>query len=250
MNEQANPVNCIEDMIRIYILFFLIFLLSCEKEKEGYAEPFVPNPPAPPSPVTVNTWLALGDSYTIGQGVPESDRYPAQTVSKLKEAGIKIDTLRYIATTGWTSNDLLNAIADRKPVNHTIVSLLIGVNDQYQGIDSGVYRKRFREALGKAISLANGKKENVFVLSIPDYSVTPYSQFADTTRIRKELDAFNIINKEETAKFGCPYLDITPSTRLGRTQRELIATDGLHPSGIEYLKWSKELAALIERVLK
>jgi lysophospholipase L1-like esterase len=250
INEQAKLLNCIEDMIRICFLSLFIFLQSCEKEMDGYAEPFVPNPPSPPPPVTINTWLALGDSYTIGQGVPETDRYPAQTVTKLKEAGIKIDTLRYIATTGWTTNDLLNAIAERKPVNHTIVSLLIGVNDQYQGVDSGVYRRRFREALGKAISLANGKKENVFVLSIPDYSVTPYSQFADTNRIRKELDAFNMINKEETAQFGCPYLDITPSTRLGRTQRDLIAADGLHPSGIEYFKWAKELANLIERALK
>ncbi|MFN6374135.1 MAG: SGNH/GDSL hydrolase family protein [Chitinophagia bacterium] len=237
-------------MIRSISLVLLIFLLSCEKDEQILSEPFVPNPPAPPTPVTINTWLALGDSYTIGQGVPQSDRYPAQTVAKLKESGIKIDTLRYIATTGWTTNDLMNAIAERKPVNHTVVSLLIGVNDQYQGVDSSVYRKRFRDALGKAISLANGKKENVIVISIPDYSVTPYSQFADTVRIRKELDAFNMINKEETALYGCPYLDITPSTRLGRTQRELIAADGLHPSGMEYLKWAKDLSPMLERILK
>jgi lysophospholipase L1-like esterase len=248
-NEQANLLKCIEGMIRSCLLSLLILLLSCDKELEPYVEPVVPNPPSPP-PVAVNSWLALGDSYTIGQGVTEKDRYPAQTITKLNEAGIKIDTLRYIATTGWTTNDLLNAITERKPFHHTIVSLLIGVNDQYQGVDSGAYRKRFREALGKAISLANGKKENVFVLSIPDYSVTPYSQFADTARIRRELDAFNMINREETAQFGCPYLDITTSTRLGRTQRELIAADGLHLSGIEYWKWAKELAPLMEKVLK
>lgn len=249
-NEQAISFICIDKMIRLFMISSLALLLSCNKEKDPYSEPFVPIPPAPSTPAIVNTWLALGDSYTIGQGVLETDRYPAQTLTKLKENGIRIDTLRYIARTGWTTNDLLNAIAETKPANHTIVSLLIGVNDQYQGVDSGIYRKRFREALGKAISLAKGKKENVIVISIPDYSVTPYSQFADTARIRKELDAFNVINKEETAMYGCHYLDITPSTRLGRTQRELIAADGLHPSGIEYLKWAKDLASLMERILK
>lgn len=237
-------------MIRICILSLLVFLVSCEKGKDGYAEPIAPNPPSPPPPVTINTWLALGDSYTIGQGVQEADRYPAQTVTRLRENGVKIDTLRYIATSGWSTQELLNAMAERKPYNHTIVSLLIGVNDQYRGIDSGVYRKNFREALGKAIGLANGKKENVFVISIPDYSITPYSQFNDTIKIRKELEAFNSINKEETSKYGCPYLDITPSSRMGRTQPELIAADGLHFSAMEYFKWARDLAPMIERVLK
>lgn len=237
-------------MIRSIVIVLLIFLLSCDKDAFIPSETPLPNPPLIVKPPVINTWLALGDSYTIGQGVQEADRYPAQTVTRLRENGILIDTLRYIATTGWTTQELLNAIAERKPVNHTIVSLLIGVNDQYRGIDSGIYRKNFRQALGKAISLANGKKENVFVISIPDYRVTPYSQFNDTVKIRKEIDYFNAINKEETAVYGCPYLDITPSSRMGKTQPELIAGDGLHFSGIEYWKWARDLAPLIERTLK
>ena len=237
-------------MIRCFTIIGLIFLLACKRNNDIVPAPPLPNPPFVTKPAVINTWLALGDSYTIGQGVLEADRYPAQTVTRLRENNIMIDTLRYIATTGWSTQDLLNGIAERKPFNHTIVSLLIGVNDQYRGIDSGVYRKNFREALGKAISLANGKKENVFVISIPDYSITPYSRFNDTTKIRKELETFNAINQEETSKFGCPYLDITPSSRMGRTQPELIAADGLHFSGIEYWKWARDLAPLIERVLK
>lgn len=237
-------------MLRCFVIIGLIFLMGCKKNKVILSEPPLPNPPIIVKPPVINTWLALGDSYTIGQGVIEADRYPAQTVTRLRENGIMIDTLRYIATSGWSTQELLNAIAERKPYNHTIVSLLIGVNDQYRGIDSGVYRKNFREALGKAIGLASGKKENVFVISIPDYSITPYSQFNDTVKIRKELEAFNAINREETSKYGCPYLDITSSSRMGRTQPELIAADGLHFSGIEYWKWARDLAPMIERVLK
>lgn len=237
-------------MLRGFIIIGLICLTACKKDNSFLFQPVLINPSVTIKPPVIHTWLALGDSYTIGQSVQEADRYPAQTVTRLKENGIMIDTLRYIATSGWSTQELLNALSERKPYNHTIVSLLIGVNDQYRGIDSGVYRKNFREALGKAIYLANGKKQHVFVISIPDYSITPYCQFNDTTKIRKELEAFNAINKDETSKYGCPYLDITPSSRMGRTHPELIAADGLHFSGIEYWKWARDLAPLIENVLK
>ena len=196
-----------------------------------------------------NTWLALGDSYTIGQGVAASERYPAQTVEFLIQKGISVSALDYIATTGWTTMDLQNAINSRKPENHTIVSLLIGVNDQYQKRDTTGYRQRFAGLLGNAISLANGKKENVFVLSIPDYSVTPYAITSDTARMRLEIDWFNQINKQVTATFGCPYLDITGFTREGRTNRDLISGDGLHPSGIDYKRWAEQLSIMIQKVL-
>lgn len=248
MTEPTDSFNCIIDMSRLLTILVLVNLYSCKKQENDKS--IISNPNPPPANATAFSWLALGDSYTIGQGVIEEERYPAQTIEALKGVGIKIDTLRYIATSGWTTRALLNAIAERKPNNHTIVSLLIGVNDQNGGVDSGTYRKNFREALGKSISLANGKKENVFVLSIPDYSVTPYIEFADTAGIRKQLDAFNIINKEETAAFGCPYIDITPSTRLARTQRDLLCFDGLHPSRIEYFKWARELTPMIEKALK
>ncbi len=227
----------------------MIFLqaLGCKKNESLEARPaptpFVPGFAAPA------TWLALGDSYTIGQGVAASERFPAQTVEFLVQKNISISALDYIATTGWTTTDLQNAINNKKPENHTIVSLLIGVNDQYQKRDTTGYRQRFAGLLGNAIALANGKKENVFVLSIPDYSVTPYAITSDTARMRLEIDWFNQINKQVTANYGCPYLDITGFTREGRTNRDLISGDGLHPSGIDYKRWAEQLSVMIQKVL-
>ncbi|HPH33608.1 MAG TPA: GDSL-type esterase/lipase family protein, partial [Chitinophagaceae bacterium] len=131
-----------------------------------------------------------------------------------------------------------------------VVSLLIGVNDQYQTHDTTGYRLRFTGLLEKSIQQARGKKENVFVLSIPDYSVTPFAQYSDTTRIRQEIDWFNAINRQVTAQFQCAYLDITPSTREALYDRTLLASDGLHPSKIEYRKWAVRLLPLVQAVVR
>lgn len=218
-------------------------LIACTKKQS----PFYVQPPAGGP---VKTWLALGDSYTIGQSVTASERFPAQTANILKQSGINIGTPDYIATTGWTTDNLSAAIAQQNPPKHDVVSLLIGVNDQYQRHDTTGYRQRFTSLLTKAIQLANGKKENVFVLSIPDYSVTPFAAGSDTVQIRKEIDWFNAINKDVTILYKCPYLDITPSTREGRTNRSLIAGDGLHPSGLEYKRWADRLAPMMLPVLQ
>ncbi len=231
----------------MFLMMMLLQALACKKNENPAVEP-APTPVVPGFAVP-NTWLALGDSYTIGQGVAASERFPAQTVEFLVQKGISVSALDYIATTGWTTTDLQNAINNKKPENHTIVSLLIGVNDQYQKRDSTGYRQRFAGLLGNAIALANGKKENVFVLSIPDYSVTPYASTSDTARMRIEIDWFNQINKSVTATYGCPYLDITGFTRQGRTNRDLIAGDGLHPSGIDYKRWAEQLSIMIQKVL-
>ncbi len=197
------------------------------------------------------TWLALGDSYTIGQSVNEVERYPAQTVSLLKNNNLSVKTLQYIATTGWTTLNLLDAIASQNPTGpFDIVTLLIGVNDQYQHFDTGGYRLHFTQCLQNAIALAGNKKDHVFVLSIPDYSVTPFSQNSDTAQIRKGIDEFNAINKEITLSFNISYTDITPFTREAKNDASLIANDGLHPSGKEYAKWAAVLAPEIEKVLK
>jgi lysophospholipase L1-like esterase len=197
------------------------------------------------------TWLALGDSYTIGQSVNEAERYPAQTVSLLKNDNLSIKTLQYIATTGWTTLNLLDAIASQNPTGpFDIVTLLIGVNDQYQHFDTGGYMLHFTQCLQNAIALAGNKKDHVFVLSIPDYSVTPFAQNSDTAQIRKEIDEFNAINKEITLSFNISYTDITPFTREAKNDASLIANDGLHPSGKEYAKWAAVLAPEIEKVLK
>lgn len=230
------------------LMMVLMQALACKKN-ESQVTALAPTPIASGFSQP-KTWLALGDSYTIGQGVAASERFPAQTIEFLVQKDISISALNYIATTGWTTNDLQNAINNKKPENHTIVSLLIGVNDQYQKRDTTGYRQRFAGLLGNAIALANGKKENVFVLSIPDYSVTPFASTSDTSRIRIEIDWFNQINKQVTANYGCPYLDITGFTREGRTNRDLISMDGLHPSGIDYKRWAAQLSIMIQKVLK
>lgn len=196
------------------------------------------------------SWLALGDSYTIGQSVPAVERFPTQTAALLRQAGVSIGTPDYIASTGWTTGNLANAIAAQKPATHDVVTLLIGVNDQYQTHDTTGYRQRFSSLLATAIQLARGKKDHVFVLSIPDYSVTPFAAGSDTAQIRRELDWFNTINKNVTDANGVAYLDITPSTREAATNPALLAGDGLHPSGLEYGKWADRLVGLMLPVLK
>ena len=196
-------------------------------------------------------YLALGDSYTIGQSVLANERFPAQTVGLLKQQGIKISNPTYIAQTGWTTTNLQNAIASQSPSpTYDVVSLLIGVNDQYQHLDTGGYAIRFTQLLEKAIQLANGKKTNVFVLSIPDYSVTPFVAAADKPRVRMEIDWFNAINKRITMAYNVGYTDITPSTREAENNPSLIASDGLHPSGLEYKKWAEMLASKMKAVLQ
>ena len=232
-------------MKSIIALLLCTFLLACNKYKptsNQYVAPVATSP--------VKKWLALGDSYTIGQGVTIAESFPAQTANLLKIAAINIGLPDYIASTGFTTNNLDAAIQTQNPGRYDVVSLLIGVNDQYQRQDTAGYRQRFTGLLTKAIELANGKNTHVFVLSIPDYSVTPFAAGYDTAQIRKEIDWFNAINKNVTAQFNCPYLDITPSTREAATDRSLIAGDGLHPSGLEYSRWANRLVPMMLPVLR
>ena len=197
------------------------------------------------------SFLALGDSYTIGQSVSDPERFPAQTVSFLRSYGIIIKDPQYIATTGWTTGNLATAIQSQNPVGpYSVVTLLIGVNDEYQTHDTTGYRQRFRSLLLKSVELAGNSRNHVFVLSIPDYSVTPFAMGHDTATIRKEIDWFNDINRQVTAQEQCHYLDITPSTRLALNDPSLIAFDGLHPSGKEYGIWASMLAPMMNPVLK
>lgn len=199
---------------------------------------------------TAKTYLALGDSYTIGQSVSENERFPAQTVALLNQQGIKMAAPVYIATTGWTTVNLQSAIASRNPSTADVVSLLIGVNDQYQGMDTSGYAVRFSQLLNKAVELAKGKRSNVFVLSIPDYSVTPFVSPDQKQLVSIQIDWFNAINKRITLANGISYSDITPSSREAATNPALIASDNLHPSGLEYKKWAEMLVPKIKTVLQ
>ncbi len=229
----------------LFAIISMLHVVACVKKQEPASTTIPGQPPAP-----IYTWLALGDSYTIGQGVAANERFPSQTAALLLQQGMQIQSPTYIATTGWTSTNLQSAINTTNPNKHSIVSLLIGVNDQYQQRDTIGYRQRFTTLLEKAIELANGKKQNVIVVSIPDYSVAPFAASYDTAQIRKEIDWFNNINYNVTMQHNCPYLNITPSTREGRTNRSLIAADGLHPSGLEYKRWAEKLVPMVAQALK
>lgn len=195
------------------------------------------------------TYLALGDSYTIGQSVGETERFPAQAVAQLRTSYINIGNPQYIATTGWTTIDLANAIAQQQPpAPFGVVTLLIGVNDQYQHMDTGGYRVRFAQLLQTAVALAGNRKSRVFVLSIPDYSVTPFG--GGSQRIHDEIDEFNAINQEITLSSGVAYVNITDISRLAANDPTLIAGDGLHPSGKQYKLWVDALVPVMTKALK
>jgi lysophospholipase L1-like esterase len=191
-------------------------------------------------------YLALGDSYTIGESVNEDERWPVQLVDSLAVRSIIVDKPTIIATTGWRTDNLKNAIdiAALKP-GYDLVSLLIGVNNQYQGRSLDEYAPEFEDLLKTAIRLANNKRENVFVVSIPDYGFTPFGK-EKQPQISRELDEFNTVNKQITGKYGVMYIDITPISRNGLSDPALVAQDGLHPSGKQYALWVNRIAEKVK----
>jgi len=193
-------------------------------------------------------FLALGDSYTIGESVAENERWPVQLTRRLNELGQKIDPPGIIATTGWRCDQLKQAVLDAKLSNEWgMVSLLIGVNNQYQGRSAESYAPEFEELLSMSVRLAGGNKENVFVVSIPDYGYTPFGK-PKQAEITKAIDAFNEVNRTITAKMGIKYVEITDLTREGLAKPEYVAGDGLHPSGAMYALWVERiLIALTQR---
>ena len=197
------------------------------------------------------TYLALGDSYTIGEQVPMAENFPHQTVALLKNAHIEVAAPVIIATTGWTTDELAQAIREHSlQETFSFVTLLIGVNNQYRGRDVTNYKTEFVQLLDQAIQFANGKNEHVFVLSIPDWGVTPFAEGKDRNQIAQEIDAYNTANKTITEGHNCHYIEITESTREHGNKKEYLAEDGLHPSGEEYAIWAGRLAPIIEKVLK
>lgn len=198
--------------------------------------------------------LTLGDSYTIGEGVPLYENFPYQTLQLLRKAGKTFSAPEIIARTGWTTDELQDAMASASLLpSYDFVTLLIGVNNQYRGRDLSEYQIQFGELLQKSISLAGDRRDRVFVLSIPDWGVTPFAHalFAETgkdpkgrdkTQIAREIDAFNTNAHQIAQAHGITFIDITTHTReTGAT----FAPDGLHPSGAEYQYWANQLAVRI-----
>lgn len=196
------------------------------------------------------TYLALGDSYTIGEQVPLHENFPHQTVELLRKEKLVVAEPIIVATTGWTTDELAQAIAEREiKSTFSFVTLLIGVNNQYRGRSVDNYKEEYTKLLEQAIAFANGHTSHVFVLSIPDWGVTPFAEGRDRKQIAKEIDAYNAAKKKITEAYKCHYLDITASTRANGTNAQYLAEDGLHPSGKEYRIWAELLAPVIAKEL-
>ena len=193
-------------------------------------------------------FLALGDSYTIGESVEADQRWPMQLAAALRERGVRIADPEIIARTGWTTADLLRAIDMKGELgDHDLVSLLIGVNDQFQGLSIDGYRERFRELLAVAVEAAGGKPERVIVLSIPDWSYTPYAETIERPDVSAEIDVFNAVAREESEEAVVHFFNIAPMTRPMVYDAELFADDGLHPSATMYAMW---VDAILPEVLE
>ena len=183
-------------------------------------------------------FLALGDSYTIGESVPVDACWPVQLAARLRAEGLPVDVPLIVARTGWTTAELQGGITQAGiQGTYDLVSLLIGVNNQYRGGSQDVYRQEFRDLLALAIQFTGGDPGRVIVLSIPDWGVSPFAQARDQLKIAAEIDAFNAINRKVTAEAGVAYIDVTPVSRQASGTPALIAEDGLHPSGQMYAAW-------------
>jgi lysophospholipase L1-like esterase len=195
-------------------------------------------------------YLALGDSYTIGESADDPERWPNQLADLLSQAGYATD-VTIIAGTGWTTDELWDAIQAREiSPPYDLVSLLIGVNNQYRGRDIEEYREQFVFLLNKSIEYAGGDANRIIVLSIPDWGVTPFAGDRDAKQIAQEIDQFNFVNREETENAGGHYIDITPISRQAVNDPVLIAGDGLHPSGKMYARWAELALPVVLDILK
>ena len=223
--------------------FSLILIFSCTKDKSSFQ--------MTDQTKATYSFLALGDSYTVGESVPSTDNFPNQTVTLLKASGYDFKPPEIVAKTGWTTNELQNSINNHSftpPYN--IVTLLIGVNNQYRGWSVDNYKPEFENLLKQAIQFAGNKADHVIVLSIPDWGVTPFASGRDRDQIAREIDTYNATNKAITEQYKVHYLDITPWTRDAATDLSLLASDGLHPSAKEYKRWAERLVDQTKAIIQ
>jgi lysophospholipase L1-like esterase len=203
-----------------------------------------------PSQSSALSILALGDSYTIGEGVQENERWPMQLADRLRSKGVTVAAPVIIARTGWTTDELQAAVDRTAPhAPFALVTLLIGVNDQFRGREAEATRLSFRKILQSATALAGHEPRRVMVLSIPDWGVTPFAAKADPASIRREIDQFNHMEQEETARVGARYHDITGISREAKADTDLLAADQLHPSAKMYGRWVDAILAPAGEIL-
>ncbi len=212
----------------------MLMLISCQEKAENQADT---------QPIQ---YLALGDSYTIGQSVDTSDRWPIQLDAKLKDEGFAVERTDIIAQTGWKTSDLLNAIEDTNLEDYNLISLSIGVNNQFSGIPFEVYTYEFDELLGRIIDAAGSSR--VFIVSIPDYGVTPFGSNNSET-IAQELDEYNEYARLKCDTLNIPYINITEISRILGASEGALASDNLHPSGTQYALWVDEMIPTVRGLL-
>lgn len=212
----------------------MLMLISCQEKAENQADT---------QPIQ---YLALGDSYTIGQSVDTSDRWPIQLDAKLKDEGFAVERTDIIAQTGWKTSDLLNAIEDTNLEDYNLISLSIGVNNQFSGIPFEVYTYEFDELLGRIIDAAGSSR--VFIVSIPDYGVTPFGSNNSET-IAQELDEYNEYARLKCDTLNIPYINITEISRILGASEGALASDNLHPSGTQYASWVDEMIPTVRGLL-
>ncbi|MGB3546864.1 MAG: SGNH/GDSL hydrolase family protein [Saprospiraceae bacterium] len=220
-------------------LFFCCLLSACQSDDD--MPQITPNPDPP------LTFLALGDSYTIGESVDVSERWPAQLVNRLEADGVRIATPTIVARTGWTTSELQTGItAASLAPPYDMVSLLIGVNNQFRGLSLEEYATEFRQLLNQSIQFAGNDPARTFVVSIPDYAYTPFGNGNPATST--DIDTFNTTAADISTELGVVFVNITPISRDGLADPTLVAGDNLHPSGKQYARWVDEkiLAAVQE----
>ena len=229
----------------IVAFFSLLFIAGCSTESPIPQTTPTPIIKSPQTQAKTYNYLALGDSYTIGQSVCETCRFPTQLSKNLGNLNPNNTySLKIIAQTGWTTTNLISAINTQNPTsNYDLITLLIGVNNQYQNRSFPLYEKEFPELVNKAIKLAKGDKTNIIVVSIPDYAYTPFGQASgNQTTISTEIDQYNTFAKKYCDDNAIMFINITDITRQGLINKNLVAQDGLHPSELAY-------SLFVERIL-
>lgn len=256
MNQAAKRAFPPQKVMRftLLILFFAVPFLTCRHEMENLP-PFILAPPEEPSTELVDI-LALGDSYTKGESVAWAKNFPNQLVDSLRAEGRNVVGLRVIAQTGWRTDQLKAAIANQANIIgdsiFSLVTLCIGVNNQYQNADFDTYKTEFEELLQTALARAGGRKNRVLVLSIPDWAYTTYGQIfsSNPAQISQEIDQYNVVNKSIAASYGVQYVNVTGISRQGLARPDLVASDGLHPSAKQYTEWLKAMLPTVRVALK
>jgi lysophospholipase L1-like esterase len=233
---------------RALLAIFASLALACSSDAPAPAA----GVPVAPMTTSAISYLALGDSYTIGEGAAATDRWPVQLATLARAQGLNLASPDIIARTGWTTAELQAAIAasGNHRTDYGLVSLLIGVNNQYRGQSAELYRREFRQLLATAVTYAGGKATQVVVLSIPDWGQTPFAQGRDQAQIARDIDEFNAVAQQECQQMGIAYVGITDFTRGAAGDASQFTSDGLHYTGSQMRQWASRALPVVQGLLK